>query len=142
MMSTTRSARKRPAKSSRHALSSEAFVAEGKAAAHELAGFARVAIREMDAQMWSVHPVAWLQPELKPRLPGSSGLSIERHHRFPVPGLLDLQIAAVDPSHKREEHIPRELPPLVRHTLPESDLVPLGWDPRVVTRQQRNEVEK
>jgi hypothetical protein len=108
---------------------------EAIASPQELAGFARATIRPVDAEMWPVQPVVWLQPEWKPALPASSDLRIERHHKIPVPGFLN-----VAPGRSCSagglaagSSIPSPaLPPNVRPTPPESCLTLLGWDPRTV----------
>jgi hypothetical protein len=111
---------------------------EAIAGTQELAGFAPSKIHAVDAEMWPVQPVIWLQPEWKPGLPASSGLSIERRHKIPVPGFLNVAagrgyplicsaggLAAGQPSALSAQ-------PKVRLTPPESGLTLLGWDPRTV----------
>lgn len=137
MSATNGTARKRPAKRS-----PEAPVPDAPVAPQELADFAAVDLREVDAQMWPVHPVLWLQPELNPGLPGSTALTIERHYKIPVPGFLDLEIAAVDCPRAPQERTPQELLPAVRYAPLESDLSLLGWDPRAEARRHRNGVEE
>ena len=95
----------------------------------QLSPFAAIEAPPKDAQMWPVHSVVWLQPELMPELPGTSGLRIECHYKVPAPDLLHFDVTpnfhpgtldrACDP-----------LPPRVEPPLPQNDLEPLGWDPR------------
>jgi hypothetical protein len=110
---------------------------EATANQQELAGFPPARIQPVDAEMWPVQPVIWLQPEWKPG-PTSSDLSIERHHRIPVPGFLNVATGrgygfcnagdlAAGPS-----AAPPARPPGLQLTPPESGLTLLGWDPRTV----------
>jgi hypothetical protein len=104
--------------------------------APELAIFAPAKIQPIDAEMWPVQPVIWLQSEWRPGLPASSGLYIERHHKIPVPGFLNLAAGrgycsaggfAAGLSSAQSAVLPK-----VRLTPPESGLTLLGWDPRTV----------
>jgi hypothetical protein len=105
----------------------------------DLAGFAPANVHPVDAEMWPVQPVIWLQPEWKPGLPASSGLSIERHHKIPVPGFLNVApgrgyplICSTGGLAAGLSSAPSALLPKVRLTCPESGLTLLGWDPRTV----------
>jgi hypothetical protein len=103
--------------------------AEPAAQQEPAAAFIVMEPQGIDAPMWPLHPVVWLQPDRKVASPGWSGLCIEHRYRLPAPGFL--QIAAVPgcpPGHAADERNP--LPPGVSRRLPESDLIPLGWDPR------------
>jgi hypothetical protein len=110
---------------------------DSTAGPQELAGFAPANIQPVDAEMWPVQPVIWLQPEWRPALPASSGLRIERHHKIPAPGFLNVApekwggppARLVTPWSRSSEPPP---PPDVRLTPPESGLTLLGWDPRTV----------
>lgn len=95
----------------------------------QLSPFAAIEPQPKDAQMWPVHSVVWLQPELRPELPGTSSLRIECHYKVPGPGLL---YCDVTPSFHPGtlDRLCDPLPPRVEPRLPQSDLEPLGWDPR------------
>lgn len=99
-----------------------------------LAQFASVEAAPEDAEMWPVHPAAWLQPELMPALPASSGLRVERRYAAPTPDWL-----RPDPPQPGQSPAPATLPdwalPNLRLELPASDLAPLGWDPRAACRK-------
>jgi hypothetical protein len=104
----------------------------------ELAGFPPARIQPVDAEMWPVQPVIWLQPEWKPG-PTSSDLSIERHHRIPVPGFLNVATGRgysliCNPGGLAAglSSAPPASLPKVSLTSPESGLTLLGWDPRSV----------
>jgi hypothetical protein len=73
----------------------------------------------------------WLQPELAPAAAVSSGLRIERQNRIPMPGFAGLEIPAASLPDPHESHRKPLLPSLRLH-FPQSDLQPLGWDPRTV----------
>ena len=109
---------------------------EATAGTQELAGFVPANIHSVDAEMWPVQPVIWLQPEWKPGLPVSSGLSIERHHKIPVPGFLNVAAGrgycSAGGLAAGLSSAPSVLLPKVRLTCPESGLTLLGWDPRTV----------
>src|SRR5438128_59018 len=49
---------------------------KAKSAAEKLAPFAAVRAEPINTEMWPLHPVLWLHPELAPGLPCSSGLTI------------------------------------------------------------------
>jgi hypothetical protein len=93
------------------------------------APFAAVEVEAAGAQMWPVHSVAWFHPELKPRLPDSAGLTIERYRKLPAPDFLRLEVTPADQSHSSDE-VCNPLPPDLKPRLPESGLAPSGWDPR------------
>jgi hypothetical protein len=113
----------------------------------ELAGFGPANIQPIDAEMWPIQPVMWLQQEWTPGPPASSDLRIERHHRVPVPGFLNLdagrgyRLDDLEAARERQwssapgalpPELPPALPPIVRLTPPQSGLTLLGWDPRAV----------
>jgi hypothetical protein len=98
--------------------------------AQKLAPFVSIEARAYDVQMWPAHAVVWLQLELKPGLPGSSGLRIERQCKVPVPDFLSLAVPPVRHPHALER-VSGPLAPGVQRQLPRSGLAPLGWDPRV-----------
>ncbi len=87
----------------------------------------------MDAQMWPVHAVAWLQPDLNAAAPPASGLRVERRRRMPVPDFLPPAVAT-NSQHAAIEECCEPLPPAVAHAVPQCDLAPLGWDPRTEAR--------
>ena len=100
----------------------------------KLADFAAVETPPIQAGVWPVHAVAWLQPDLSAAAPQSSGLRPERRHRVPVPDFLPFSCSAATPrlpiEHKAEP-LPRPTPRPVF----QCDLVPLGWDPRAEVRR-------
>jgi hypothetical protein len=106
-------------------------VAEPASHSQDLAPFAAIETEAIDAQMCLTHPVVWLEPEVEPVIPESSGLSIERRHRVPAPDFVRLRTASTcDPPllEKRSDLLsPRPQP-----RIPASGLALLGWDPRVV----------
>jgi len=94
-----------------------------------LSPFAAIEAQPEDAQMWPVHSGVWLQPELVPELPRTSSLRIERHYTVPAPGLLDFDVTqSFHPG--IPDRVCDPLPPRAEPGLPQSDLEPLGWDPR------------
>ena len=95
----------------------------------ELARLATVEAKPVDTPMWPAHSVVWLQPELWPALPTSSGLSIERHLRVPAPDFINPGITPASRAHALDAGRDLLAPGLV-HPLPQSSLEPLGWDPR------------
>jgi hypothetical protein len=113
--------------------------AEAAASLPELAGFAPANIQPIDAEMWPIQPVMWWQPEWKPGLHTSSDLRVERNHRIPIPGFLNLAAGRGFRLDDLDAAPSRRLPaaplrPEVRLTPPESGLSLLGWDPRAVVR--------
>lgn len=99
------------------------------------AAFVTIEAEPVDAPMWPLHPVAWLQPEPVPSVPLWTGLAIERHNRIPAPGFLLLDIAPPDcPSTLDSARDP--LRPDIHRELPQSCLTPLGWDVRAVCRKE------
>lgn len=100
----------------------------------ELAPFAAVEAAHADAEMWPAHPAAWLQPDLPPELPASSGLRVERHYTVPAPDFLPLEPPPASCPHALAA-LPDFLPPPLGTEIPVSDLAPLGWDPRVACRK-------
>jgi hypothetical protein len=95
----------------------------------KLAGFAGVPPPAVNAPMWPVHAVVWLQPDLTAAAPHSSGLRIERRHRVPVPDFVHPVVTpAAGQRLLAQEGDP--LPPNLPQAMPQCDLSPLGWDPR------------
>ena len=103
--------------------------------AQELARLAPVEAQPVDAPMWPTHPVVWLQPALRPALPSSSGLSIERHLRIPAPDFINPGITAASIAQTLNAERDPLAPDLAR-PLPKSGLQPLGWDPREHCRKE------
>ena len=112
----------------------------------KLAHFAPVAAQPKDAPMWPVHSMIWWQPGMKPELPNSSGLRIERRHQVPIPDFLYLEMRPAGRPRPPLESPCDPLFPRPQQALPQSGLVPLGWDPRadvkVIGPQSRKEVEE
>ncbi len=98
----------------------------------KLAGFVAPEIQGSGAPVWPIHPGAWFHPELKARLPESSGLTIEKYRQLPAPDLLPLEVTPAAQSHLPDEVCDPLLPQLAPR-VPPSDLAPSGWDPRVVS---------
>jgi hypothetical protein len=112
----------------------------------KLAHFAPVDAQPKDAPMWPVHSLIWWQPGLKPSLPSASDLRIERRHQVPIPDFLYLEMR---PAGRPRPSLASPCDPLLprrQPSLPQSGLVPLGWDPRadvkVTGPQSRKEGEK
>jgi hypothetical protein len=95
------------------------------------APFTRIEAEPLDAPMWPIHPAVWFQPEVPPMAPAWSSLTIERHNRIPAPGLVQFDIAPLDRADEAADESDA-LAPAARPGLSESDLEPLGWDPRAV----------
>lgn len=99
----------------------------------QLAPFAAIPSEPRDTEMWTLTPVLWLQPELCPVIPASSGLTIER--RCTVPGADFLYRELVPAGGVPAPAGPGNgLPPQLPQQLPQSNLAPLGWDPRALPR--------
>ena len=106
--------------------------------AKELAPFLKTESAPEDAPMWPVHPVMWLQPELRLAVPAATGLVIERKHTIPVSGFLENSMTPA--NHARAlDRTAQPVLPSIRTRLPASDLTPLGWDPRVSAHATRKE---
>jgi hypothetical protein len=100
----------------------------------ELALLVPLEAKPVDAPMWPAHSIVWLQSELRPALPSSSGLSIERHLRVPAPDFLNPRITPASLTHTPHTGCD-PLPPRLEYQLPQSGLEPLGWDPREYFRK-------
>jgi hypothetical protein len=85
-----------------------------------------------DAPMWPLSAALWLQPEMGPSIPAWSGLAIERHFGIPSPDFLHPECAPFDRSEARSFCDILRRAATVK--IPESDLTPLGWDPRSVRK--------
>src|SRR4029077_15509621 len=86
--------------------------------AQKLAPFTATEIQAIDTQMWPVHSVVWLQPELRPEAPRSSTLRIERHYKVPAPDFLYFDVPPT--SHPDTlEPVADPLPPGVQPQLPQ-----------------------
>ncbi|HWB84016.1 MAG TPA: hypothetical protein VG675_07740 [Bryobacteraceae bacterium] len=99
------------------------------------APFMSISIEPVDVPMWPIHPAGWLQPEIPAAAPSWSGLNIERRNRIPAPGLLPLSLAPFDCPGKPDSSCDVLLPS-AGPKRPESDLEPLGWDPRAICSQK------
>jgi len=95
----------------------------------------------MDAQMWPVHAVVWLQPDLTAAAPHSSGLRIERRHRVPVPDFLQ-PVVTITSGPRLPARECEPLPPNPPLGIPQCDLSTLGWDPRTACAVAGKEVLK
>jgi len=99
------------------------------------AAFAEIETRPSDASMWPLHSVLWFQPERAALIPAWTGLGIERHNRIPRPDLL--VVASPPPDHPDTPDKACEgIVPHPHCQLPQSELAPLGWDPRTVCRKE------
>lgn len=85
----------------------------------------------IDAPMWPLQAAAWLQPNVAPSPPVWSGLSIEHHNRIPMLEFVASANGAVDRPEVPEKSA-REVGSVAEPAIPQSDLSPLGWDPRAV----------
>ena len=103
----------------------------GKPEAQKLAAFVGVEAAAVNAEMWPVHTLLWLQPDLDPARPQSSGLRIERRRKTPAPDFLPLAVPAADPAHTRKP-ASESLPPKLARSIPARGATPLGWDPRAL----------
>ena len=99
------------------------------AGAPEPADFAAIEIPAINAQMWPVHAMAWLQPELSAAALPSSGLRPERRHRVPAPDFLP-PVAGTAGSVPPVEHRCEAMAPAIPGGIPACGLSPLGWEPR------------
>jgi hypothetical protein len=98
-------------------------------ASPKLASFAQVDTSPVNAEMWPVHALLWLQPDLYPARPRASGLRIERRYKPPAPDFVRPGMEPASPAQTRE----RACEPQASHRsrwIPQSGLAPLGWDPR------------
>ncbi|HTS27780.1 MAG TPA: hypothetical protein VMH81_18020 [Bryobacteraceae bacterium] len=107
------------------------------------ADFIPPAVGQFDAEMWPVQPVIWFERTCQPALPASSGLRLERHYKFPVPGFLQLERgggyrpAVSEIAHPgSESSAPETLQPEIPLVIPPSGLALLGWDPRTLVRPE------
>jgi hypothetical protein len=89
----------------------------------------------IDAPMWPLQSAAWFQPDVPPSPPAWSGLAIERHNRIPVPDFLPSDTAPLNRADAPDSSRPTLA--AAGPTVPQSDLVPLGWDPRAVYGKER-----
>jgi hypothetical protein len=95
-----------------------------------------IPVEPIDAPMWPIHPAGWLQPEAPAAAPSWTGLTIERRNRIPAPDLIQFPLApfsrtgAIDASIDASREA---LFPAARPIIRQSDLAPLGWDPRATS---------
>lgn len=102
------------------------------------APFVEMGAEPVDSPMWALQPAGWYQPQLAPTPPSWSGLVVERRSRIPLPDLLrpepePFQMAA-EPA-ASPEHLTASPQP----HFPQSDLAPLGWDPRAHCPKEKGE---
>jgi hypothetical protein len=121
--SSTGLARKR---STARVKSQEAIGPEPAFRPQQLAPFAATDMQPIDTEMWPIHSLVWLQPELKPELPGSSNLRIERQYKIPSPDFLSFDVSPTSYP-DTIEGVRDPLPPDKQPQPPQSDLVLLGW---------------
>ena len=105
------------------------------ASAEILAPFAQLETRPANAQTWHHHQVLWFQPERAPAKPAWTELSTERRNRIPRPDFSPLETVAPDRPH-RLQNLREALQPGSHPRFPDSDLEPLGWDPRALCRRE------
>lgn len=130
----THRAAKRNGAASKRSAESDALPAPAPAA--EL--FETIETQPIDSPMWPLHPAVWFQPEIAPSIPAWSSLTIERRHRIPAPDFLCSDPTPPDRACGMENSC-APVTPEARLDLPQSDLEPLGWDPRAVCRKQEVE---
>ena len=99
------------------------------------ASFITGGIEPIDAPMWLIHAALWLQSEQAPSIPAWTGLAIERHNRIPAPDFLRADNAPPN-RHAALDGMSDVLRPAGHGAFPQSDLTPLGWDPRTICRKQ------
>lgn len=88
-----------------------------------------IPVESVDAPMWPIHPAGWLQPETHATPPTWTGLVIERRNRLPAHDLIEFPLAPFSRAGAMESaHEP--LFPAADPSMQQSDLTPLGWDPR------------
>jgi hypothetical protein len=104
----------------------------------KLAEFIKPELQTEDAPMWPIHPVMWLQPELRLQIPAGSGLHIERKYSVPSPEFVHSAMTPVSHPPALDMTVHPVLP-CVGRQLPESGLAPLGWDPRVASHRTGKE---
>jgi hypothetical protein len=95
----------------------------------DAAPFAPVKAQAANPDMWPAQPALWLQPELAPGIPASSGLTIVRQQRIPAPGFVEFTVEPNGNVHLALDTCDPAAPQLLT-PLPHSGLAPLGWDPR------------
>jgi hypothetical protein len=96
-----------------------------------LESFAAIEVQAVDALMWPVHAMEWLQPDLPPSVPAWSGLATEHRNRIVAPDFLNVETVPTD----RMDGMNQSSDPLatdLQPNFPQSSLTPLGWDPRTV----------
>jgi hypothetical protein len=100
-----------------------------------------IPVEPVDAPMWPIHPAGWLQPEAPATAPSWTGLNIERRHRIPAPDFLHFALAPFPlpgceaglASVSQQPACPEAAFPVARPMVPQTDLAPLGWDPRAAS---------
>jgi hypothetical protein len=92
----------------------------------------------IDCPKWPLQAAVWLQPDGGPSAPVWSDLAVERQNRIPMP---DFQSSGTVPfDHPAARYNSDDaLRTAIRPTIPQSDLAPLGWDPRASCRKEGRE---
>lgn len=86
-----------------------------------LEGFAAEDLRAVDAQMWPIHPVMWLQPECTPAVP-ASGLHAERSYKVPMPGFLSSEIVLATRVGRPDRPVHEPLRSGITLSIPKTDI--------------------
>jgi len=95
------------------------------------APFAAIETAPVDAQAWPLHSAGWLQQDMAPSAPAWTGLAVERHNSIPAHDFIHFDIAPLNRPDKLDE--PGDpCTQVLNPRMPQSDLDPLGWDPRAV----------
>jgi len=102
------------------------------------AAFAATEAAPIDAEMWPLHAAMWLQPERVPSVSQWSGLTVEHRYRLPAPTFLQPIAAPLNPPASPDVARDARIP-FSRPAIPQSDLAPLGWDPRAICRKEEGE---
>jgi len=95
-----------------------------------------IAFEPIDSPMWPIHSDGWLQPEAAALALSWSDLNIERRNRIPEAELLHFCLTPLngfDGVDDRREILARAAPP----GIPNTDLEPLGWDPRTYAPERK-----
>jgi hypothetical protein len=88
-----------------------------------------IPVEAVDASMWPVHAAGWLEPEARAAAPSWTGLIVERRNRVPAPDLIQFPLAPF-PRDGAIDAARGAISAAAAPTLRQSDLAPLGWDPR------------
>jgi hypothetical protein len=88
-----------------------------------------IPVEAADAPMWPIHAAGWLEPEARAAAPSWTGLIVERRNRVPAPDLIQFPLAPF-PRDGAMDAAPEAIFSAAAPTVRQSDLAPLGWDPR------------